>query len=180
MSVLLPLPVQEEQFVTYIGCAFALKVWLQQRKKALLVLKARQWALAQDTKCLIFPFCFPLFHFRLFSFSISWSFRCQWMFSSLTGRDPETKGAGIYLVQYRASRCCRLHRKSLPDWLFLSLLLWSLHFQASVIRSGTLHQSASGEPTLWPTNGMRSRPPAKSTRPFRLWPCSSFSRCLLD
>lgn len=26
VSVLLPLPAQEEQFVTYIGCAFALKV----------------------------------------------------------------------------------------------------------------------------------------------------------
>lgn len=102
------------------------------------------------------------------------------MFSSLTGRGPETKGAGTCLVQSRAARCCRLHRKSLPDWLFLSFLLCSLHFQASVIRSGTPHQSASGEPTLWPTSGTRSRPPAKSTRPFRLWLCSSSWRCPLD
>lgn len=45
VSVLLPLPVQEEQFVTYIGCAFALKVWPRLptvAKKQLLVLKARR------------------------------------------------------------------------------------------------------------------------------------------
>lgn len=57
---------------------------------------------------------------------------------------------------------------------------WSLHFQALATLSVTPPQSASGGPTLWPTNGTRSRPPARSTRPFRSWPCSSFSRCLLD
>lgn len=48
------------------------------------------------------------------------------------------------------------------------------------MRNGTLPQSASGGPTLWPTNGTRSKPSAKSTRPFRSWLCSSFSRCLWD
>lgn len=57
---------------------------------------------------------------------------------------------------------------------------WSWHFQASAIPSVTPPQSASGGPTLWPTNGTRSRPSGKSTRPFRSWPCSSFSRCLLN
>lgn len=55
-------------------------------------------AQAENGKCLFFLL---LFRFRLFSSSMSWSFRCRWMFSSLTGRGHDAKGAGIFQVQDR-------------------------------------------------------------------------------
>lgn len=40
----------------------------------------------------------------------------------------------------------------------------------------TPRQSASGGLTLWPMNGMRFRPSARSVRLFRSWPCFSSLR----
>lgn len=50
----------------------------------------------------------------------------------------------------------------------------SLQFQLLASRNVTPLQSASGGPTLWPMNGTRSRPSARSAQRFRSWPCSSF------
>lgn len=60
---------------------------------------------------------------------------------------------------------------------FPALLLHSRHsplFQLLVSWNVTPLRSASGGPTLWPTNGTRSRPSARSAQLFRLWLCSSF------
>ena len=47
-------------------------------------------------------------------------------------------------------------------------------FQLLVSRNASPLQSASGGPTLWPMNGMRSRPSARSAQLFRSWLCFSF------
>lgn len=57
---------------------------------------------------------FPVFISRPFSFSTSWSFRCQSMFSWSTGRGREAKGTGMCQVHTHLT-CCRLQRKWLPS-----------------------------------------------------------------
>jgi len=57
---------------------------------------------------------------------------------------------------------------------------YSLLFQLLVSRNVTPLLSASGGPTLWPMNGTRSRPSARSAQLFRSWPCSSFLKYIFQ
>lgn len=77
-----------------------------------------------------------MFHFRLFSSSISWSSRCQWMFSSLTGRGHEAKGAGIFQVQdrvfYVVADCTNSHwLTDCIDWFDWFLCSYNLSWHAT-------------------------------------------------
>lgn len=120
---------------------------------------------------------------RLSTFFSSCIFKFQLTFSLLTGK-------GHAAVQASGRRCLRQVQRLLllyyKTLMFSSFFLHHIYFencqfhQSFLLRQQvllspkqTLHQSASGGPILWPTNGTSSRQLARLALLFRLWLCSS-------
>lgn len=102
-----------------------------------------------------------MFISRPFSFSTSWSFRCQSMFSWLTGRGREAKGTGMCQVHTHLT-CCRLHRKWLCNYFHP---IYYFHFSASCRWSETgplsgqhLENLLCGQWMEWDTNHPQDQP----------------------
>lgn len=102
-----------------------------------------------------------MFISRPFSFSTSWSFRCQLMFSWLTGRGREAKGTGMCQVHTHLT-CCRLNRKWLPNCFHP---IYYFHFSASCRWSETgplssqhLENLLCGQWVEWDPNHPQDQP----------------------
>ena len=138
------------------------------------------WALMFSNGVLLLgklKFFLCIFVSRLSSFSTSWSFRCQSTYSLLTGRGHVAKQAGPFKVTtylHLSLYFAVFIRSKYPADLFHYHICCHIIFQLLVSQNASPLQSASGGPILWPTNGMRSRPSARSAQLFRSWLCYSF------